>query len=65
MSLLLAPNSEGWSRGEYWKLLYIPYDNTFVKNSNREGLFDPRKMSSIAKENIIKKLEQLEMTIKI
>ena len=39
-------------------------DIEFVKNSNREGLFDPRKMSSIAKENIIKKLEQLEMAIK-
>ncbi len=39
-------------------------DIEFVKNSNREGLFDPRKMSSTAKENIIKKLEQLEMAIK-
>ena len=39
-------------------------DIEFIKNSNREGLFDPRKMSSIAKENIIKKLEQLEMAIK-
>ena len=39
-------------------------DIEFIKNSNREGLFDPRKMSNVAKENIVKKLEELEIAIK-
>ena len=39
-------------------------DIEFVKNNNREGLFDPRKMSNIAKENILKKLDSLELIIK-
>ena len=39
-------------------------DIEFIKNNNREGLFDPRKMSNIVKENILKKLENLEEIIK-
>ena len=39
-------------------------DIEFVKNNNREGLFDPRKMSNIAKENILKKLDNLQLVIK-
>ena len=39
-------------------------DIEFIKNNNREGLFDPRKMSNIAKENILKKLNNLELKIK-
>ncbi len=35
-------------------------DIEFVKNNNREGLFDPRKMSNTVKDNILKKLEQLQ-----
>jgi hypothetical protein len=39
-------------------------DIEFVKNNNREGLFDPRKMSNAAKENILKKLDNLQLVIK-
>jgi len=39
-------------------------DIEFIKNGNREGLFDPRKMSNTVKENIIKKLDNLEIIIK-
>ena len=39
-------------------------DIEFIKNNNREGLFDPRKMSNITKENILKKLDNLELIIK-
>jgi len=39
-------------------------DIEFIKNNNREGLFDPRKMSNPVKENILKKLEGLEEIIK-
>ena len=39
-------------------------DIEFVKNNNREGLFDPRKMSNTAKENILKKLDNLQLVIK-
>jgi len=39
-------------------------DIEFIKNDNREGLFDPRKMSNTVKENILKKLENLEEVIK-
>ena len=39
-------------------------DIEFIKNNNREGLFDPRKMSNTAKENILKKLENLQLVIK-
>jgi hypothetical protein len=39
-------------------------DIEFIKNNNREGLFDPRKMSNEVKENILKKLDELEEIIK-
>ncbi|MSS86732.1 MAG: hypothetical protein CK526_06440 [Thaumarchaeota archaeon] len=39
-------------------------DIEFIKNSNREGLFDPRKMSNMVKENILKKLDELQLVIK-
>jgi len=38
-------------------------DIEFIKNNNREGLFDPRKMSNTVKENILKKLENLQIII--
>lgn len=38
-------------------------DLEFVKNKNREGLFDPRKMSDSIKENILKRLVQFEKII--
>jgi dethiobiotin synthetase len=40
-------------------------DIEFIKNNNREGLFDPRKMSNNVKENIIKKLEVLQEQINL
>ena len=40
-------------------------DIEFIKNNNREGLFDPRKMSNIVKDNILKKLEQLQEKINL
>ena len=39
-------------------------DIEFIKNNNREGLFDPRKMSNTVKDNILKKLDNLEIIIK-
>jgi hypothetical protein len=39
-------------------------DIEFIKNNNREGLFDPRKMSNVSKENILKKLDNLQVMIK-
>ena len=39
-------------------------DIEFIKNNNREGLFDPRKMSNAVKENILKKLDNLQLIIK-
>ena len=39
-------------------------DLEFVKNKNREGLFDPRKMSDSVKENILKRLDEFEKIIK-
>ena len=39
-------------------------DIEFIKNNNREGLFDPRKMSNTVKENILKKLDNLQLIIK-
>ncbi|QMU55268.1 MAG: hypothetical protein GKS07_10450 [Nitrosopumilus sp.] len=42
----------------------LSLDLEFIKNSNREGLFDPRKMSNSVKENIIKRLDELETIIK-
>ena len=38
-------------------------DLEFVKNKNREGLFDPRKMSDSVKENILKRLNEFEKII--
>ncbi len=40
-------------------------DLEFVKNKNREGLFDPKKIPDSVKENISKRLEQLEKIIKL
>jgi len=39
-------------------------DIEFIKNNNREGLFDPRKISTTVKENILKKLDNLQLIIK-
>ena len=39
-------------------------DLEFIKNNNREGLFDPRKMSDSVKENILKRLNEFENIIK-
>lgn len=38
-------------------------DLEFIKNNNKEGLFDPKKMSSTTQENIIKRLDELEQII--
>ncbi len=38
-------------------------DLEFVKNKNREGLFDPRKISDSVKENILQRLEEFEKII--
>lgn len=38
----------------------LTLDLEFVKNNNREGLFDPRKMSNSVKERIVKRLDELE-----
>ena len=40
-------------------------DIEFIKNNNREGLFDPRKMANNVKENILKKLETLQDQINL
>jgi len=40
-------------------------DLEFIKNNNREGLFDPRKISHSVKENILKRLDEIEATIKL
>lgn len=42
----------------------LTLDLEFVKNGNREGVFDPRKMSDSVKENIFKHLSKLEAVIK-
>ena len=39
------------------------FDIEFVKNKNREGLFDPRKMSQSVKENILRRFDVLEQII--
>ena len=39
-------------------------DLEFVKNKNREGLFDPRKISDSVKENIMKRIDEIENAIK-
>jgi hypothetical protein len=41
----------------------LSMDLEFIKNGNREGVFDPRKMSDSAKENILKRLTELEKVI--
>ncbi len=41
------------------------FDLEFVKNGNKEGVFDPRKLSEMTKENISKRLEELETIIKL
>ena len=38
-------------------------DLEFVKNKNREGLFDPRKISNSVKENILTRLDELQKVI--
>ena len=40
-------------------------DLEFVKNKNREGLFDPRKMSNSVKENIITRLDEIQKIIQL
>ena len=40
-------------------------DLEFIKNKNKEGLFDPRKMSESVKENIQSRLNELENIIKL
>jgi hypothetical protein len=40
-------------------------DLEFVKNKNREGLFDPRKISDSVKENIFKRLDEFEKIINL
>ena len=39
-------------------------DLEFIKNNNREGLFDPRKISDSVKNSILKRLNELETIIK-
>jgi hypothetical protein len=41
----------------------LSLDLEFIKNGNREGVFDPRKMSDTVKENILKRLTELENII--
>ena len=38
----------------------LTLDLEFVKNNNREGLFDPRKIPDVVKDRIVKRLEELE-----
>lgn len=40
------------------------FDLEFVKNENKEGLFDPRKISESTKEKISTRLEELESILK-
>ena len=40
-------------------------DLEFIKNKNKEGLFDPRKMPEHVKENIVKRLDELENIIRL
>ena len=39
-------------------------DLEFVKNNNREGLFDPRKISDTVKDRIVKRLDEIETIFK-
>lgn len=41
----------------------LTLDLEFIKNGNREGVFDPRKMSDSVKENIMKRLSELQAAI--
>ena len=41
------------------------FDLEFIKNNNREGLFDPRKMSDDIKDKISKRLDEFELIIKL
>ena len=40
------------------------FDIEFVKNKNKEGLFDPRKMSESTKEKIIQRLDEIHKLIR-
>ena len=40
------------------------FDIEFMKNKTKEGLFDPRKISELTKENITKKLDEIHDLIK-
>ena len=41
----------------------LTLDLEFIKNNNREGVFDPRKMSDTVKENILNRLSEIEKVI--
>ena len=41
----------------------LTLDLEFIKNGNREGVFDPRKISDSVKESILKRLSELETVI--
>jgi len=41
----------------------LSLDLEFIKNGNREGVFDPRKISDSVKENILKRLSELHSII--
>lgn len=43
----------------------LSLDLEFIKNGNREGVFDPRKISDTVKENILKRLTELETSISL
>lgn len=43
----------------------LTLDLEFVKNNNREGLFDPRKMPDSVKDRIVKRLDEIESIFKI
>ena len=43
----------------------LSLDLEFIKNGNHEGVFDPRKMSDSVKENILKRLTELETIISL
>ncbi|MCV0372565.1 MAG: hypothetical protein K5793_03315 [Nitrosarchaeum sp.] len=40
------------------------FDIEFIKNKTKEGLFDPRKISDLTKENIIKRLDEVYKLMK-
>jgi hypothetical protein len=41
----------------------LSLDIEFIKNSNREGVFDPRKIPNSVKENIMNRLSELDTII--